>query len=335
LPPEAHPVAAIYGRTSKIKRYYWREFFKREMEVFGEWALANGVDPLLASGSEAECARKQASIQALDEIKRTHETAPKYSFKAEQTLPELVAECEVEVVSLQGVYVKDVSTREAQIQWKGHAVAVEEFVSLHYQQEGYECLEVESVPFHVLFGVYLWLLIQDLEDERVQIVGFGDRFAFDNGEKGHTIWCHKPADFGSTGYAKRRKDAIDRHFAEMLQSEELDWLFDYWLEPSQRLRQYLWAHRPTDIEKAKKLITILPQETLLRVLRYLADSYWERYLGWPDLLLFRNGDYFFAEVKSSNDQLSNEQKRWIRDNHAMLKLPFKLVKIHKTSVVSG
>jgi hypothetical protein len=56
-------------------------------------------------------------------------------------------------------------------------------------------------------------------------------------------------------------------------------------------------------------------------------------VGWPDLLLFRERDYFFAEVKSSTDSLSGEQKRWIRDNHQMLKLPFKLVKIHKAPTV--
>jgi hypothetical protein len=27
LPPEAHPVAESHGRTSKIRRYYWRELW--------------------------------------------------------------------------------------------------------------------------------------------------------------------------------------------------------------------------------------------------------------------------------------------------------------------
>ena len=33
LPIEAFPVAEIYGRASKIKRYYWRELLKRELEL--------------------------------------------------------------------------------------------------------------------------------------------------------------------------------------------------------------------------------------------------------------------------------------------------------------
>jgi hypothetical protein len=241
----------------------------------------------------------------------------------------------VEEVRLDAVYVKDSAIRHAQVKWNGESVRVEDFVRRHYAQEGYQCLVVESVPFHVLFGIYLWLVIQDPDDELVQVVGFGDRVAFDNGGQGEMIRCHKPDDFGTRAYGKRRKEAIDAHFAEVLQPEELDWLFDYWLEPSSRLRQYLWAHRDADVQRARILISVLPPEVLLRILRYLVDSYWERYCGWPDLLLYRDNDFFFAEVKSSNDQLSNDQKRWIRGNYGFLTLPFRLVKIHKTGVVEA
>lgn len=57
--------------------------------------------------------------------------------------------------------------------------------------------------------------------------------------------------------------------------------------------------------------------------------YWERYLGWPDPLAFREGEQLLLEVKSSSDKLSEEQKRWIGDNAQTLKIPFKLVKLHR------
>lgn len=37
LPVEAYPAASILGRTSKIKRYYWRELLFREQELFKEY----------------------------------------------------------------------------------------------------------------------------------------------------------------------------------------------------------------------------------------------------------------------------------------------------------
>jgi hypothetical protein len=69
------------------------------------------------------------------------------------------------------------------------------------------------------------------------------------------------------------------------------------------------------------------------VLRYLLDDYWGRFCGWPDILFYQDdGSYFLAEVKSSGDKLSGDQKRWIADNHDRLGLPFRLVKIHRISM---
>jgi hypothetical protein len=65
-------------------------------------------------------------------------------------------------------------------------------------------------------------------------------------------------------------------------------------------------------------------------LRYLVDSYWDRYLGWPDLFLSRSGEFEFAEVKSSGDKLNTNQKTWIANNHDILHFKFRLIKIHRT-----
>lgn len=105
--------------------------------------------------------------------------------------------------------------------------------------------------------------------------------------------------------------------------------FDYWREPSADLRQYLWAHHPEDVEKARMLVELLPAEAIFRILRYLVGSYWARYVGWPDLIAHKSDSFLFAEVKSSKDKLSEDQKEWIRGNTAGLHLPFSLVKIHK------
>lgn len=40
LPLESHPTVEIYGGSSKIKRYNWRELLKRELELYGQWAAS-------------------------------------------------------------------------------------------------------------------------------------------------------------------------------------------------------------------------------------------------------------------------------------------------------
>lgn len=52
-------------------------------------------------------------------------------------------------------------------------------------------------------------------------------------------------------------------------------------------------------------------------------------MGWLDLLLYRGDEILLVEVKSSGDKLSQEQKRWIADNHDKLKLPFHIVNLHR------
>jgi hypothetical protein len=69
-------------------------------------------------------------------------------------------------------------------------------------------------------------------------------------------------------------------------------------------------------------------------MRYLAEDYWGRYLGWPDLVSWRedsNGpeDIAFVEVKSSNDKLSDYQRSWIEGNHKHLQLLFRIAKVHR------
>jgi hypothetical protein len=73
---------------------------------------------------------------------------------------------------------------------------------------------------------------------------------------------------------------------------------------------------------------------IVRILRYLVGDYWGLFTGWPDLLVHKDGAFFFAEVKASKDRLSKEQKRWIADNATELRLPFKLVKIHRVATQS-
>ncbi len=317
------PAAAIPGRTSKIKRYYWRDLFFAERSAQADW----DVEHPDASDDERRSAHEKIERTVLEDIKALHVSAPKYTF-AEKSQAEVIAQFSVKVEALEATYAKG-AKKGAQIVSGDEVISAEEFASRHYAAQGWQVLRLESVPFHVLFGAMTWLLIQGYDDPLCQMVSFGDRVAFEEKRPGEMIWTHLPSDFGSKGYGERRANAIDEHFDQMLLDDDPLWLFDYWLEPSEGLRQYLWAHRPEDVARARRLLEILPFETTKAILRYLVEGYWDRYLGWPDLLLYRQGEFKFVEVKSSNDKLSEEQKSWIGDNHDILKLPFAIAKIHK------
>jgi hypothetical protein len=324
LPADSTPVASIPGRTSKIKRYYWRELFIAERLAQAEWDEQHPQ----ASQDVRRAAYREIEGQVLADIKQQHATTPKYVF-TELSQAQVIERYAVKVEALSADYAEG-RGKGAQILLDGVIVSPEAFSARHYEALGWSGFKVESVPFHALFGVMMWLLIQDPSDPLNRIVGFGNRSIYGATRENSPIWTALPEDFGTKGYGRRRAEAINAHLALLPPDrEELLWTFDYWRPMSADLRQYLWAHREEDVNRARQLIETLPPDTILTILRYLVGDYWGRYLGWPDLLLFRAGGFQFVEVKSSSDKLSEEQKRWIADNHEMLHLPFRIAKIHK------
>lgn len=328
LPAEAHPTAESHGRTSKLKRYYWREIAFREFELL---AKAAGSDAILEDYVGSGAIRKDIASRAIEDIKALHAANPKYSY-VEEPDESVLRKNNVPVIDLQATYRKGRAGQRVRVIHPSHGdVSAEEFAALHFKEIGYSVTVLESRPFHALFGVFMWMLISDPLDPSAKMIGFGDRHAFERGEPTRQIWMPLPNDFGTSAFSERRALAIDQHFRRNFAEGDLNWLFDYWAPHSLELRQYLWAHRDEDVERARKLLQLLPVGVVLNILRYLIGSYWDRYLGWPDLLAHResDGSYLFVEVKASGDKLSENQKDWIRGNAENMKLPFSLLKIHR------
>ena len=332
LPEEAHPMSQRPGRTSKIARYYWREIALGTIRRFGQWAEAHGHPDWLTAMGKHKDVHRSIEREVIEKIRQLHQRSPKYVY-TEESQSEVLRKHKVEVIRLEAAYLKN-ATKGFQIVDGGNVYSPEQFSARHFERLGYEALFIESVPFHALFAILMWPLIQDPADPEVRLVGFGDRAAFEERSESKPIWTFLPSDFGTSGYAERAASLIESHFASLPDDKaELLWLFDYWVEPSSELQQYLWAYRPQDVARAREIVSLLPFGDTTRILRYLIGGYWERYCGWPDLLLHNQNEFFFAEVKSSKDELSEDQKNWIRGNSEELHLPFKLIKIHKRGVV--
>lgn len=328
LPAAAYPVSATHGRTTKIKRYYWRELAFRQQELFEQYGgkPEHYLSSMYGLGSEAY---KLADQQALSDIKYLHETAPKYVYNEEST-ESVVSAFNIQIHNIHVEYLQE-GGKKVKVHHNGESLTVEGLAEAIYRSKGYEVLLLESMPFHVLFGVFTWLLIQDPHDPNVQICGFGERSAYEADGSKIPIWTHLPIDFGTPSYARRRAEKIESHFHLLRPSkDDLLWLFDYWLPLSEGLRQYLWAHRKEHVIKARRLIEILEPTSILKVLRYLVTDYWGRYLGWPDLLAFNSTGPLFVEVKSSKDKLSEDQKHWIKGNSEDLNFPFEILKVHRS-----
>jgi hypothetical protein len=187
----------------------------------------------------------------------------------------------------------------------------------------------ESRPFQALYGSLMWLWVQSPDDSRLRVCGFGGRDGVGADERG-LIWTQLPHDFGSLAHAHRRREELEAHFAILPDdTAELLWTYDYLQEPSRSLRQYLWAYTEEDQRRGRTLVRVLGAHRIKMILRYLAEAYWERYCGWPDLVSWQETpkgpqDVQFIEVKSSSDKLSDDRRVWIKGNHDHLRLSFVL-----------
>ena len=78
---------------------------------------------------------------------------------------------QVEIVDLTGIYVRNAGRKSTAILDGTELCRVEEFAARHFRRSGFEARFLESEPFRVLFGVYLWLVIQDRGDRQVRTMG--------------------------------------------------------------------------------------------------------------------------------------------------------------------
>ena len=240
---------------------------------------------------------------------------------------------QVEIVDLTATYMRNAGIKSAAILDGAELCRVEEFAARHFRRSGFEATFLESEPFRVLLGVYLWSVIQDRGDLQVRTVGIMAHPGYEHGVSSEVRWIPLPSDFGTPAYSRRRAKALTKHLSAIAETRvELLRLFDSWLAPSAGLREYLGAHRRESIETARKLIELIAPAVLKTVLGYLVLHYWGHRSGWPDLLVYRPDQWFLAEIKSWRDKLNENQKRWIEDNHRYLHLPFKLVQVAQDRV---
>jgi len=307
--PVAAPKASMRGATSKLSRYYWREiYFETTKRFYNAHPEFNPSEKCEFSFPDE---RRKIEKQVISEIKLFHENHPKYVYD-EKSQKEIMDKTNTEVILVNAEHVKTESNKVGIVDGL-EIYTVEEFASNYFVNQGYEVIEVESVPFHVLFGVFMYIVIEDPSDAKGGIVQFGSRIDFDSGKviEG-IITTILPEDFGTSGYYERQKDLIKWHLNEI---QDLDWLFDYWLDYSYNFRQYLWAFRENDIKKAKQIMNIIGLVNLRKVLEYMSMNYWRNFCGWPDLIVFKDNEFFFVEVKSTNDKLSEDQKNWLVGNY--------------------
>ncbi|MDG5816260.1 VRR-NUC domain-containing protein [Chitinispirillales bacterium ANBcel5] len=119
-----------------------------------------------------------------------------------------------------------------------------------------------------------------------------------------------PSDFFSPEFYQRRRQIIENRLRELENSDIVAKLTDAFHKHKNKPCRPIENWNKYSIESLVAPLAYINKTTVLGICqRLIADFAYNR-AGLPDLIVFRQGEFFFAEVKSSKDKLSEKQKQW-------------------------
>lgn len=329
-----HPMAAVRGRKGKIDRFYWREITKTYHEFARTWLIENCeyVSDILELQRRFPDTAKALKKRARQHWQSEHKSKPKYDL-SEPTQQDLHDEIDVPVSIVHAPYVQVEGAGQKFGKWQnsiGELVSTEAIAKDYYRSQGWTPHDCERKLISILYGTFCFPVVQDPDDPQI-IVGYRHSTRSWTEAKQDTgmIAIPQPRDFGSPMHFKRRSSEY-AHLFSHLKGVNLSDLFEEWLEPSENLRDYLWVNEDAAVELAREALRVVPAGEILRWIKWAAGDFWQRQPGWPDLFLVRDISFRFAEVKSPNDKLSQEQLRWFRWALGEVGVPCEVCRVRKS-----
>ncbi|PSW14352.1 VRR-NUC domain-containing protein [Photobacterium rosenbergii] len=172
-------------------------------------------------------------------------------------------------------------------------LCVELDVAAYYQQQGWQAYYLENTLFCGLFGLAMW-----------DIIFSAQQGAFLN------PFQRSPKDMFSSDFYLKRKQLIDKRLNDLESGEWDNWLAVY--NAKQGLSND-WVHWGVFTEEILiKAVSAIPVLALTAIFKRILFDPRNNRSGFPDLALFKDGQYCLAEVKGPGDTLQNNQIRWLK-----------------------
>ena len=170
---------------------------------------------------------------------------------------------------------------------------VELDVAAHYQQQGWQPYYLENSLLCGLFGLAMW-----------DIIFSAQQGAFLN------PFQRSPKDMFSRDFYLNRQQLIDQRLAELESGQWHDWL-DVFNDKHGTSND--WVHWGVLSEEViTNAISTIPITALTAIFRRILFDPRSNRSGFPDLILFKDEQYTFAEVKGPGDTLQSNQIRWLK-----------------------
>ncbi len=219
----------------------------------------------------------------------------------------------------------------------GNECFAEEAVIKHYGTFGYKGLWTENTYWWMLMALFFWdtifvkirgavtAVIDDVEteldpdDER-----FAQIFAASMQRNG------MPHDFFTSEFYERRKALISNRIQELRHSDLEQMLSDSYKKNYGQTCRSIEDWHKYKLDALLIAVRRMDKQKLIGILERLISNFNYNRSGLPDLIIYDDEDFFFSEVKSEKDTLSNQQKEWHSFLSKVLDSKVEIVLINRT-----
>ena len=186
---------------------------------------------------------------------------------------------------------------------------VEEGVMNYFSSLGFSSFFSENYLWRSLFGLLFWEVIYDEETGTI-----------------HNPLQRAPSDIYLPYFFQKRESKINELFRcynkkSLLRKK----IKNTWISKSGKVNP-LFGWDEVQLKMVNKLVKYTSPMQLFKILHQMCTNMKSNCTGFPDLFVYNKNEYFFAEVKSPNDHLSEQQLFWL-DYFNEVGIPAKILRV--------
>ena len=200
----------------------------------------------------------------------------------------------------------------------GESLFAEELAIRAYQKEGYNPYWTENAYWWEVMALLFWDVIFAKVKGAVKVLSDGAEIELDTDDERYEQLFKQtviemngmPMDFFSDDFYSRRKLIINNRIKELQNSNILEKLKISFGKNFGNNCRCIEDWNKYSLEKIVEPISKVNQNVVIEICHRLLRNFNSHRSGFPDLVINSTDEFFFAEVKSENDKISDKQAEW-------------------------
>lgn len=208
-------------------------------------------------------------------------------------------------------------TGKAKYVINGSEYFAEKAAILHYESLGYKAIWAENTYWWTLMSLLFWDVIFAKVRGAVSCIVDGVQVEIDTDDArfeqmfSQTIQMNgMPADFFAPEFYERRQNLIKNKIQELLHSDIEQKLNESYKNHYGKNCRSIADWNQYRIDDLLIPIKRIEKEKIIKILERLIFNFADNRPGLPDLIAYNDADFFFSEVKSERDKISEKQSDW-------------------------